>query len=81
MLPVLAFVLAIASAVAADFLPGVPANYKIGGVCYSGGTTVEDDCVPSTDANFTKCTVKVSGQEYPAFEPGACSTPLRQIPQ
>lgn len=81
MLPVLAFVLAIASAVAANFLPGVSANYKIGTVCHSGGTTLEDDCQPSFDGQYTQCKVRVDNQEYPAFEVGSCSTPLRRIPQ
>lgn len=80
MLPVLAFVLAIASAVAADFLPGTDANYKIGTVCYSGGTTEQEGCVPSTNLGDPQCTVVVDGATYPAFEEGGCSVPLRYIP-
>lgn len=80
MLPVLAFALAIASAVAADFLPGVQAYYKDSSNACVQGTTMQNNCQVTED-DFPICTIQVGLETRSAYGQANCAVLLKQIPQ
>jgi hypothetical protein len=82
MLPVLAVVLAMASAVAGSFMPGVSAYYRVGSSGCSTITKLTDQsgCVDNLESDKPQCTV-TDGINHPgAFSALGCGTALRYNP-
>lgn len=82
MLPVLAVVFAVASAVGGSFLPQVQAHWKTGPFTCSPGTklTKQNTCETGRADTFPVCTiVDDNGIEQQAYLNG-CSLVLRYIP-
>ena len=78
-LPMLAFIFAIAGAVAGDFLPGVNAYYRVNATtCSTVQVTEQSNCDLGT--NEPICTILVGAQHKQAFKNSDCSGVLRQIP-
>ena len=80
MLPVLAVVFAVVGAVGGNFLPGVPAYYKLSSTnCSSVQNTEQENCRVSDDAQYLQCTIAVGFNHEPAWNQSNCTEALRQI--
>ena len=79
MLPMLAFVFAVAGAVAGDFLAPITAYYRPNATTCSSGTTEQSNCVLSLDPNYNICTIKVGISHLQAFANNDCTGVLRDV--
>lgn len=80
MLPVLAVVFAVGAAVAGNFLPGVPAYYKLTSTtCSTVQTTEQENCQISNDPTYLQCTISVGFGHELAWDKSNCTDALRQI--
>lgn len=78
LLPMLAFVFAVAGAIAGDFLPGVAAYYKIDSTtCSTVQVTEQDNCQTNLSQLRPQCTILIDNQHKPAFAQSNCTDPLR----
>lgn len=77
MLPVLAVVFAIVSAVGGDFLPITQGYYKLpSNQCSTIQTLDQDDCFVSSDEQLPICTIDVGGPQV-AYHNSNCTGVLR----
>ena len=79
MLPMVAFVFAVAGAVAGDFLPGVTAYYQVSSTTCSGPQVTEQNDCEENLTNKPICTILVNGNQHPdAFAQPNCTSVLRR---
>jgi hypothetical protein len=80
MLPMLAVVFAVVGAVGGNFLPGIPAYYKLSSTnCSSVQTTEQSNCQVSDDSQYPLCTIAVGFTHEPAWNQSNCTEALRVI--
>lgn len=81
LLPMLAFVFAVAGAIAGDFLPPITAYYRVDATTCVSSSTEQNDCTLSSDTQYPICTIKVGLTHPQAFKNSDCTGVLRNIPQ
>ena len=80
MLPVLAVVFAVASAVAGDFFSPINAYYKLTGTtCSLVQSTEQSNCQVSADTMYPICTILVGSAHKQAFLNSDCTGVLRDV--